>query len=148
MRPGNPTVEQRYQSYIQSYPRFPVAAYSNSFQRASSLGLQAMSLDRHSLEFQNQHGSINFDREMYPPLPDMPSSSSSTSSNELPPSSNRRRSTARHASGAHPSFMQKSVVKLTCRYCERNICHRGMKAILLADTKVELYSTDTIPDRG
>eukprot|EP00128_Syssomonas_multiformis_P011287 Colp12_sorted_trinity150504_noHs@10206 len=46
----------------------------------------------------------------------------------------------------HPTFSQKAVVKLNCRYCENVICWRGMRAILLADTKVELYSTDLPPN--
>ncbi|KAI8072390.1 FAM72 protein-domain-containing protein [Gongronella butleri] len=37
----------------------------------------------------------------------------------------------------------KLVYRLSCRHCEKNVCTRGMKAILLADMKVELYSTDT-----
>lgn len=47
----------------------------------------------------------------------------------------------------HPAFQTKTVVKLECRYCERNICARGMRALLLADTKVELYSTDLPPEK-
>ncbi|KAJ3144018.1 Protein fam72a, partial [Irineochytrium annulatum] len=45
--------------------------------------------------------------------------------------------------GVHPSFRSKSVCLLNCRFCVQEICRRGMKAILLADTRVELYSTDT-----
>ncbi|KAJ3397683.1 Protein fam72a [Chytriomyces hyalinus] len=45
----------------------------------------------------------------------------------------------------HPSFRSKIVCQLSCRYCIQPICKRGMKAILLADTRVELYSTDTVP---
>ena len=47
----------------------------------------------------------------------------------------------------HPTFQSKTVVKLLCKCCERCLCARGMKAILLADTKVELYSTDLPPER-
>lgn len=46
----------------------------------------------------------------------------------------------------HPAFQSKAVVKLECAYCERLLCMRGMKALLLADTNVELYSTDLPPD--
>ncbi|KAJ3373421.1 Protein fam72a [Allomyces arbusculus] len=42
----------------------------------------------------------------------------------------------------HPQFRSKPVCDLLCRHCTRTIGKRGMKAILLADTKVELYSTD------
>ncbi|KAJ3089339.1 Protein fam72a, partial [Physocladia obscura] len=45
----------------------------------------------------------------------------------------------------HPSFRSKTVCRLSCRFCVQPICQRGMKAILLADTRVELYSTDIIP---
>ncbi|KAI8621769.1 protein FAM72 [Chytriomyces sp. MP71] len=45
----------------------------------------------------------------------------------------------------HPSFRSKTVCQLSCKYCVQPICTRGMKAILLADTRVELYSTDTVP---
>ncbi|XP_068714572.1 protein FAM72B-like [Montipora capricornis] len=50
--------------------------------------------------------------------------------------------------GVHPAFQTKCVVKLECKYCERNICARGMRALLLADTKVELYSTDLPPENA
>ncbi|KAJ3350890.1 Protein fam72a [Allomyces javanicus] len=42
----------------------------------------------------------------------------------------------------HPQFRSKPVCDLSCRHCTRAVGQRGMKAILLADTKVELYSTD------
>ncbi|XP_071784099.1 protein FAM72A-like [Asterias amurensis] len=43
----------------------------------------------------------------------------------------------------HPSFRKKNVIKLQCRFCDSYVCRRGMKAVLLADTAVELYSTDS-----
>lgn len=46
----------------------------------------------------------------------------------------------------HPAFQAKTVVKLECKYCERCVCARGMRALLLADTKVELFSTDLPPE--
>lgn len=49
--------------------------------------------------------------------------------------------------GVHPAFHTKSVVKLECKYCEKDICARGMRALLLADTNVELYSTDFPPEK-
>ncbi|KAJ3368244.1 Protein fam72b [Allomyces arbusculus] len=39
----------------------------------------------------------------------------------------------------------KVVCKLECRYCRTPVCNRGMKAILLADAGVELFSTDFPP---
>lgn len=45
------------------------------------------------------------------------------------------------------AYPMKPVYKLSCKHCCNVICARGMKAILLADTRIELYSTDT-PPRG
>ncbi|KAI7855864.1 FAM72 protein-domain-containing protein [Circinella umbellata] len=36
----------------------------------------------------------------------------------------------------------KPVYRLLCKHCRTIVCARGMRAILLADTKIELYSTD------
>lgn len=44
----------------------------------------------------------------------------------------------------HPSFRSKAVCLLKCGFCSSEICRRGMRAILLADTSVELYSTDDV----
>ncbi|KAI9144474.1 FAM72 protein-domain-containing protein [Paraphysoderma sedebokerense] len=44
-----------------------------------------------------------------------------------------------------PRFRSKSVCKLKCKFCQTPVCNRGMKAILLADAGVELFSTDTPP---
>ncbi|KAI9016557.1 protein FAM72 [Phycomyces nitens] len=41
----------------------------------------------------------------------------------------------------------KPVYQLSCRYCLNHVCARSMKAILLADTRIELFSTDT-PGQG
>lgn len=43
------------------------------------------------------------------------------------------------------TFFHKPVVKLECRHCMNILCWRGMRAILLADTSIELYSTDLPP---
>lgn len=43
------------------------------------------------------------------------------------------------------SSQSKSVCRMDCRYCSAVVCLRGMKAMLLADTSVELYSTDHPP---
>ncbi|XP_033098756.1 protein FAM72A-like [Anneissia japonica] len=45
----------------------------------------------------------------------------------------------------HPSFRCKRVIKLLCKFCDTCICNRGMKAVLLADTNVQMYSTDMPP---
>ncbi|KAJ8655974.1 hypothetical protein O0I10_008414 [Lichtheimia ornata] len=44
--------------------------------------------------------------------------------------------------GNAPFNPLKPVYKLLCRYCHNMVCARGMRAILLADTNIELYSTD------
>lgn len=43
------------------------------------------------------------------------------------------------------ALRNKIVYKLNCAYCKIPVCDRAMRAILLADTKVELYSTDIPP---
>ncbi|KAJ3199524.1 Protein fam72a, partial [Clydaea vesicula] len=48
----------------------------------------------------------------------------------------------------HPNFRAKAVCRLGCKYCSQDICKRGMKAILLADTRVELFSTDSVQEGG
>ncbi|KAH6574948.1 hypothetical protein BASA62_002208 [Batrachochytrium salamandrivorans] len=46
----------------------------------------------------------------------------------------------------HPQFRSKAVCKLFCHHCESLICLRGMRAILLGNAEVELFSTDTPPN--
>ncbi|KAJ3326299.1 Protein fam72a [Boothiomyces sp. JEL0866] len=45
----------------------------------------------------------------------------------------------------HPQFRSKTVCNLYCSHCESRLCERGMRAILLGNTSVELYSTDRPP---
>eukprot|EP00040_Diaphanoeca_grandis_P022329 m.119739 g.119739 ORF g.119739 m.119739 type:complete len:183 (-) comp28758_c0_seq2:264-812(-) len=45
-------------------------------------------------------------------------------------------------------FGQKLVHELRCDSCARKLCSRAMRALLLADTKTQLYSTDTSPHQG
>ncbi|ORZ38404.1 protein FAM72, partial [Catenaria anguillulae PL171] len=47
----------------------------------------------------------------------------------------------------HPQFRTKPVCHLACRHCHRLVSNRAMKAVLLADTRVELFSTD-LPLKG
>jgi hypothetical protein len=44
-----------------------------------------------------------------------------------------------------PQVRNKVVCCLTCKYCQSEVCYRGMRAILLADMNVELFSTDSAP---
>ncbi|KAI9481861.1 protein FAM72A [Coemansia mojavensis] len=39
----------------------------------------------------------------------------------------------------------KSICQLFCRYCQNNVCNKGMRALLLADNRIELFSTDMPP---
>ncbi|KAF9101434.1 Protein fam72a [Mortierella sp. AM989] len=45
----------------------------------------------------------------------------------------------------HSGTQAKIVCRMDCKYCSAVVCLRGMKAMLLADTSVELYSTDCSP---
>ncbi|KAF9275141.1 Protein fam72a [Mortierella alpina] len=47
--------------------------------------------------------------------------------------------------GSSGGTHSKTVCRMDCRYCSAVVCLRGMKAMLLADTSVELYSTDHPP---
>jgi hypothetical protein len=44
--------------------------------------------------------------------------------------------------------MAKTVCILYCKYCRSSLTNRGMRAILLGDTNVELYSTDLPPSHA
>ena len=46
---------------------------------------------------------------------------------------------------ANNALRNKIVYKLNCAYCKIPVCDRAMRAILLADTKIELFSTDIPP---
>jgi hypothetical protein len=41
-----------------------------------------------------------------------------------------------------PSFWRKVVYVLECKTCGQQLSRRAMRAILLADTTIQLYSTD------
>ncbi|XP_076845374.1 protein FAM72A isoform X1 [Brachyhypopomus gauderio] len=45
------------------------------------------------------------------------------------------------------NFKNKCVTQVNCIYCDSLLCTRGMKAVLLADTEIELFSTDIPPNR-
>ncbi|NWS10895.1 FA72A protein, partial [Pachyramphus minor] len=45
------------------------------------------------------------------------------------------------------TFEDRSVAVLCCRFCRQVLSSRGMRAVLLADTDTDLYSTD-IPPSG
>lgn len=102
--------------------------------------------------------------EIPPPIPPRPSQSPSTNQPlasppyqpsqhrpTTPPIANRPTVPPTHPTSSpqqpsiHPHFRSKLVCKLHCKHCTSLMCTRGMKAILLGNTKVELYSTDTPP---
>ncbi|KAI8918764.1 FAM72 protein-domain-containing protein, partial [Entophlyctis helioformis] len=53
--------------------------------------------------------------------------------------------TTRGQAPIRSQFRSKTVCEISCRHCNVIVCKRGMKAILLADTNVELFSTDSPP---
>jgi hypothetical protein len=57
----------------------------------------------------------------------------------------RRRGNGPVNPSVHPQFRAKSVCMLHCTHCTTSLCKRGMKAILLGNTRVELFSTDVPP---
>ncbi|KAJ3174364.1 Protein fam72a [Geranomyces variabilis] len=75
-------------------------------------------------------------------------SSSSSPGDLLSPSSPSSASgSSLSHSQQHPQFRGKMVCTLSCRHCANQVCSRGMKAILLGDLRVELYSTDSPPSK-
>ncbi|KAG0359340.1 Protein fam72a [Gamsiella multidivaricata] len=52
---------------------------------------------------------------------------------------------SRYVASSGSGSQSKTVCRMDCRYCSAVVCLRGMKAMLLADTSVELYSTDHPP---
>ncbi|KAJ3088394.1 Protein fam72a [Quaeritorhiza haematococci] len=57
----------------------------------------------------------------------------------------QRGSSAPQTASARPHFRSKPVHEVSCRHCGTVVCKRGMKAILLADMNIELFSTDFPP---
>uniref|UniRef100_A0A670ZDH0 Yippee domain-containing protein n=1 Tax=Pseudonaja textilis TaxID=8673 RepID=A0A670ZDH0_PSETE len=45
------------------------------------------------------------------------------------------------------TFADRCVSVLFCKFCQQVLSSRGMKAVLLADTETDLYSTDLPPTR-
>lgn len=69
------------------------------------------------------------------------------SSNSRRHSNNSNGSIVQHPRALSPTspLRNKIVYLLNCVTCNRTLCTRAMRAILLADTKIELYSTDIPP---
>ncbi|KAI8338036.1 FAM72 protein-domain-containing protein [Chlamydoabsidia padenii] len=82
---------------------------------------------------------------MTPPVQQFESSNNITSSTSQQVQTILQTVAHIHHQQQHPSDVVpvKLVYKLLCRHCQHMVCARGMKAILLADVKIELYSTDT-----
>ena len=47
-------------------------------------------------------------------------------------------------SSINPAVVNEEVHVLDCVYCGTKICDRGLRSFLIADEKVELYSTDKV----
>ncbi|CAL8356364.1 unnamed protein product [Gadus morhua 'NCC'] len=50
-------------------------------------------------------------------------------------------------STSNANFKNKCVTQVNCVFCGSLLCTRGMKAVLLADAEIELFSTDIPPNR-
>lgn len=61
------------------------------------------------------------------------------------PSNPANTGTVRSMNPVNSALRNKIVYRLNCLYCKTHVCDRAMRAILLADTKIELYSTDIPP---
>ncbi|OWK08174.1 FAM72A, partial [Cervus elaphus hippelaphus] len=46
------------------------------------------------------------------------------------------------------TFKDRRVSILCCKFCKQVLSSRGMKAVLLADTEIDLFSTDIPPTNG
>ncbi|XP_077013720.1 protein FAM72A isoform X2 [Tamandua tetradactyla] len=46
------------------------------------------------------------------------------------------------------SFKDRCVSIVCCKFCKQVLSSRGMKAVLLADTEIDLFSTDIPPTNG
>lgn len=97
-------------------------------------------------EYEDEEEVIDFQQERLPGRSITSSASSFLAPNQrplmlLPPPSSQRQI----LSNGPLRFRSKPVCRLICRYCCAPVCNRGMKAILLADSGVELFSTDSPP---
>ncbi|KAJ3321560.1 hypothetical protein HDV06_004096 [Boothiomyces sp. JEL0866] len=124
---------QEYTEYPDDYyQNFPMASES----MASRLYQFALSSTRSTQSRQtNRRIDENISRYRLPAEQRSPLSSSAMAQilrrNRIPVA-NR---TSRQIASMHPSFRTKTVCYIGCGYCHQNICKRGMKAILLADTR-------------
>ncbi|XP_037106904.1 protein FAM72A [Syngnathus acus] len=50
-------------------------------------------------------------------------------------------------STSNANFKNKCVAQVNCIFCDSVLCTRGMKSVLLADSEVQLFSTDIPPNR-
>merc|ERR1719198_54699 len=61
------------------------------------------------------------------------------------PSMNPNSNYTNNLSSLSQQFRSKAVCQLFCKFCCNEVCKRGMKAILLGDISIELFSTDLPP---
>lgn len=109
--------------------------------------------------YQSPNYNPNSTQPFVPPRPTSPPRSSASRPISSPPRTSRistqvheflnsnfnNRIPMNPSPSIHPQFRAKTVCTLYCNSCKNTMCNRGMKAILLGNTKVELYSTDTPP---
>jgi len=135
---------------------------ANATNQLASVNLSRNNSSLNSLGAQNNNISNIVNNLIYSRMHNNPSAAaalsnlSMNSQNILPSNSSSHHNRSHHYhnlssrssysnNSLHSSFKSKSVCQLNCRYCQGILCRRGMKAILLADTRVELYSTDAAP---
>jgi len=135
---------------------------ANTTNQLASVNLSRNNSSLNSLGAQNNNISNIVNNLIYSRMHNNPSAAAALSNlslnsqNILPSNSSSHHNRSHHyhnlssrssysSNSLHSSFKSKSVCQLNCRYCQGILCRRGMKAILLADTRVELYSTDAAP---
>lgn len=141
--PNNIT-SQRYNPAHESYQRlrdhlFPTSAHAipNTRSTPSSRALQSSRLHQlaHTARINNAVYQASLDGN---PLRSSFEPRSNADSRRAQRDSNLISRGSANIAAMHPSFRSKAVCELGCSFCEVEICKRGMRAILLADTSVFL----------
>ena len=131
-RPASATASSRFQQMVQS------AVLHNSHSLADRL---ASSRDFYQAAHEMSAAAAT---SLTPPPPHPQSGPHQLLRNRGGGGGRRAAASASSIAAMHPSFRSKAVCLLECGFCSSEICRRGMRAILLADTSVELYSTDDV----
>lgn len=119
----------------------------------SEASVIAFGLDMH------QNGAYSYDQLPYHYPPSQQQQQTQNQSQQRDPNNNPAQPQQTLQSGfrtnprnQNPSFRYKIVYELYCAHCSPSrstlVCTRAMKAVLLADKRVELFSTDAVPLHG